>query len=107
MPIKSLTVQELKDKLDAGESLTLIDCREQEEWDEGHIKEAIFMPLSTFKENFKNLKVEKGSQIIIQCRSGRRSMSACYILEDNDFTDLYNLEGGILDWEKAGLPVER
>ncbi|TNF00840.1 MAG: rhodanese-like domain-containing protein, partial [Deltaproteobacteria bacterium] len=50
--IKSMNVQELKAKMDAGDKIVLVDCREQEEWDESRIPGAIFIPLSTFQENF-------------------------------------------------------
>ncbi len=101
--IKSMNVQELKAKLDAGEKVVLVDCREQEEWDESRIPGAIFMPLSTFQDNFS--KLDPDAEIIMQCRSGRRSLTACQILQENDYEDLTNLEGGILDWIDQGYDI--
>ena len=103
--IKSINAEELKAKLDAGEELILVDCREQEEWDEDHIPNAIFMPLSTFQENFN--KLDSNKQIIMQCRSGKRSLTACQILQENDYEDLTNLEGGILRWKELGYEVTK
>jgi rhodanese-related sulfurtransferase len=103
--IKSINAEELKAKLDAGEELILVDCREQEEWDEDHIPNAIFMPLSTFQENFN--KLDSNKQIIMQCRSGKRSLTACQILQENDYEDLTNLEGGILGWKELGYEVTK
>lgn len=102
--IKSMNVEELKQKIDQGEEIILVDCREQSEWDEAHIPQAIFMPLSTFEEEYEKLK-DKDAQIIMQCRSGKRSLQACMFLQDEDYTDLTNLEGGILDWIEHGYPV--
>lgn len=103
--IKSINAKELKDKLDNGEELILVDCREQAEWDEDHIPNAIFMPLSTFQENFS--KLDSNAQIIMQCRSGKRSLSACQILQENDYENLTNLEGGILGWKELGYEVTK
>lgn len=103
--IKSMNAKELKAKLDAGEKIVLVDCREQEEWDEAHIPNAIFMPLSTFQDNFN--KLDPNAQIVMQCRSGKRSLTACQILQENDYEDLTNLEGGILDWKEQGFEVTK
>ena len=89
--------------MDAGDKIVLVDCREQEEWDESRIPGDIFIPLSTFQENFNQLDPE--AEIIMQCRSGRRSLTACQILQENDYEDLTNLEGGILDWIDQGYEV--
>jgi rhodanese-related sulfurtransferase len=106
MTIKSINAQELKTKMDKKESLILVDCRELNEWQLGKIPSAIFIPLSDFPEQSeKNLK-NKSAQIILQCRSGARSMKAAYFLEEQGFTDLTNLEGGILGWNDEGFDTE-
>lgn len=101
--INRIYALELKEKLDSDKKIVLIDCREQNEWDTGHIKEAKLMPLGQIEELSKNL--DKNSKIIIQCRSGQRSMRACMFLEDQGFTDLTNLEGGIIGWVQSGYPI--
>lgn len=102
--IENLTVSELKSKLDAGEEVILIDCREQGEWDEGHIAQAQLMPLSNFAEEINKLE-DKGATIITHCRSGARSMRACTALEGEGFEKIYNLDGGIMAWIAAGFPT--
>ncbi len=99
-----MTVEELKAKLDAGEDIRLIDCREQGEWDEAHIEAAEFMPLSNFEEEMQKL-TDKEATIIMQCRSGARSMRACMALQGEGFENLFNLEGGILAWNEKGYPT--
>ncbi|MCO4793168.1 MAG: rhodanese-like domain-containing protein [Bacteriovoracaceae bacterium] len=103
--IKSINASELKAKLDAGDKIILVDCREQEEWDAGHIGAAQLMPLSTFQENFKSL--DPNAEIIMQCRSGKRSLTACQILQENDYEDLTNLEDGILGWADNGFEIKK
>lgn len=102
--IKTMNVDELKKKLDAKENFVLVDCREQDEWDQGHIPGAKFIPLSQFQEQYHQLK--QSDEIVIQCRSGVRSLKACQFLMENDFENLTNLEGGILDWIEKGYGIE-
>jgi rhodanese-related sulfurtransferase len=103
--IKEIEVQELKAKLDSDEKFYFIDCRELEEWQEGHIEGAAFLPLSEFQERYETVLTEKDAKIVVQCRSGKRSMNACMFLLSKGYSDLNNLEGGILAWTQAGFPV--
>ncbi len=103
--IKEMEVQELKSKLDSGEKFYFIDCRELEEWEAGHIDGATFLPLSEFPQRYESVLTEKDAKIVIQCRSGKRSMNACMFLLSKGYSDLNNLEGGILAWTEAGYPV--
>ncbi len=105
--INSANVTELKTWLDNNDEIVLIDCREQNEWDEGHIGAAKFIPLSDFQAQFSNTLTNKDAKIVMQCRSGKRSLQACQILMQEGFSDLYNLEGGILAWQEAGFEVTR
>lgn len=85
----------------SSEDFILVDCRELNEWEQGHIKEAQLIPLSEFENKYTCL--EKSKHIIIQCRSGRRSLNACMFLQDQGYEQLSNLEGGILDWIDNGF----
>lgn len=107
MNIKSMNVQTLKQKLDQNERLILVDCREQGEWNEGHIPQAVFIPLSQIEEKYAQVLKNKNDRIVLQCRSGKRSMAAAGFLKEHGYTDLTNLEGGIMDWVSAGLPTTR
>lgn len=104
--IKEIDVQELKKKLDNKENFVFIDCREQEEWDEAHIEGATLIPLSTFQEKYEAVLTDKNATIVVQCRSGKRSMNACMFLLSKGYSDLNNLEGGIMAWHEAGFPIK-
>ena len=108
--INEIDAVQLKDKLDQKEDFVLIDCREQTEWDTGHIAQAIFAPLSDFENQVKKLEaknmIAKNKQIVMQCRSGKRSMKACEFLAAQGHTHLANLTGGILGWQEEGFPTE-
>jgi rhodanese-related sulfurtransferase len=105
--IGTMTVSELKAAIENGEEIILIDCREQDEWDAGHVEQAMFKPLSDFENQTKDL-TNPNAKVAIMCRSGKRSMSACqFLAEEKEFNDLYNVTGGILAWEEEGYPVSK
>ena len=101
MTIKSIDSNQLKQKLDQKEDIVLIDCREINEWNEGHIPEAQHIPLSGFGESLEKIK-DKEVEIILQCRSGGRSLQACLFLQGEGYHNLTNVEDGILGWIKNG-----
>lgn len=103
--IKECSVQELKQKLEAKENIQLIDCREQQEWDEGHIPGATLLPLSILPVKFEDVLTDKNATVVIQCRSGARSMNACMFLLSKGFTNLTNVRGGIMGWMQEGYTV--
>ncbi len=105
MTVKAINVHDLKDMFENEDDFILVDCREQAEWNEGHIPEANLMPLSSFPESSKELEKNKNKLIVLQCKSGKRSLNACMQLLDRGFTNLANLEGGILDWAECGYKI--
>ena len=97
--MKNITVEELKNKIDSGEKINLIDCREPHEYAESHIGGRL-IPLGKIQtmqvDEIEDLKDE---EVIVYCRSGRRSMMACMVLDQLGFKDTANVEGGILAWQ--------
>jgi rhodanese-related sulfurtransferase len=94
----TITVTALKERLDNGEKLHLIDVREPAEYAEKNMG-ATLIPLGKIMsmqiDELEDLRTE---EIIIHCRSGMRSMQACMMLEQMGFTNTVNVEGGILAW---------
>jgi len=84
----------------------ILDVREDSEWKEQHIPGAIHIPLGQLSERLTELKQYKDSPIIAQCRSGRRSAQASDVLKSAGFSKVYNMEGGLNAWDKAGLKTE-
>jgi sulfur-carrier protein adenylyltransferase/sulfurtransferase len=85
---------------------TIIDVREQVEWDAGHIPGAVFIPLGQLGEEIGAAVPDKGTEIILQCRSGARSGRGTVLLQQLGYTNVVNLAGGILEWQANSLPVE-
>jgi len=80
-------------------SFQLVDIRQPKEYQEQHIPGAILIPLKELKERAGQLS--KDLPTIVYCRSGVRSKAGCQILKENNFNQLQNLTGGILQWNGA------
>lgn len=83
----------------------LIDVREPDEFAEVRAEGAVLMPLSTFMLRYAELPRDR--PLLMICKSGGRSGQATAFLIANGWTDVVNLAGGMLAWERAGLPVHR
>ncbi len=104
--IQSITPTEAS-KMFAAKEAVIIDVREQNEWDGGHIPGAIHVPVAQLNNRLAELEEYKDRPVIMQCRSGRRSAQGAVALNAAGFNKLFNMEGGILAWEQAGLETEK
>lgn len=95
-----ITVQELKQKLDQGDSFIFIDVREPYEYEEFNIG-ASLMPLGGLMDRISELSGKEGDEIIVHCRSGARSGMAQQLMQSMGFTNVRNLIGGVLAWQDA------
>ncbi len=84
----------------------IVDVREDSEWSEQHIPGAIHIPLAQLTEHLSELKQYKDSPVITQCRAGGRSAKAVDVLKLAGFSKVYNMEGGIIAWDNAGLKTQ-
>jgi adenylyltransferase/sulfurtransferase len=92
--MKTITVKELKEKIDNNEDIQIIDVREPHEYEIANIG-AELIPMGEVMDNID--KISKTKQVIIHCRSGARSGAIVQALESEmGFNNLYNLTGGIL-----------
>jgi molybdopterin/thiamine biosynthesis adenylyltransferase/rhodanese-related sulfurtransferase len=102
--IREISATEASARRAAG--ATIVDVREQVEWDAGHIPGAVFIPLGQLGQDIEAAIPDKGTELVIQCRSGARSARGTELLQQLGYTNVVNLAGGILDWQAQGLPVE-
>lgn len=91
---------EIKERLQGGETMNLIDVREIEEVLQGMIPGAKHIPLGELPE--RHTEIERTPEIVMVCRSGRRSAAAVEFLQSLGFTGLKNMEGGMLEWNSLG-----
>ena len=81
----------------------IVDVREDSEWNEQHIPGAIHIPLAQLNERLAELKQYQDSPVNTQYRTGGRSAQAFDVLKAAGFSKVYNMDGGIIAWDKAGL----
>jgi rhodanese-related sulfurtransferase len=85
----------------------LLDVREPDEFADGHAPGSKLIPLGQLQNRVNEIGDFKRNPVVIICRSGRRSMQAASILGQLGFTEIYNVQGGMIAWEKASLPINR
>jgi len=85
------------------QEVVVLDVRTQEEYDSGHISNALLIPVSELESRLHELS--PSDHILEYCRSGNRSEQADNILVANDFIHAYNMVGGIIEWQAQGFPV--
>lgn len=96
--MEDIEVQELKERLDNGEKINLIDVREEWEFEEFNLNGKL-IPLGQLPSRLDELNDLKGEEIVIHCRSGNRSGQAKRFMEQQGFTKVRNLLGGTMAWE--------
>jgi hydroxyacylglutathione hydrolase len=103
LPIDSLnliSVHDLKEKLEKGEKMVILDVRSDKEWDVGHIEEARHIYVGRLEENLD--EIPKNCPVIVYCGTARRSNIAASILKKNGYGKVYNVLGGMAAWKNAG-----
>lgn len=105
--ITVIPIEEVQQAIDNTESLQLVDVRTLEEFRAGHLPNAknICVTDDDFQEKVAGL--DKDRPIYVYCRSGKRSAKAAKILREMGFTEIYDMDGGILNWEESDYQVQK
>lgn len=94
---QQISQEEAKEMMDTQEVI-ILDVREQDEYDSGHIPNAVLLPVGTIDENTAAAVIpEKDSTVLVYCRSGNRSKTASVTLAELGYTNIYEF-GGIKTW---------
>jgi GrxC family glutaredoxin len=83
----------------------VVDVRTDKEFQQGHVMNALHIPLGVLDDRMQELQAYKNSPLVMVCRSGARSGHAATKLKKQGFTDVHNMGGGMLAWERAKLPT--
>ena len=103
-PYTNVNVSEAKEMIGFNPDLVILDVRYLSEYESGHLKNAILIPLGELEGRLNEL--DKDKETLVYCKSGGRSAAACAILDAHGFTKVYNMMGGISTWISAGYPIE-
>jgi molybdopterin/thiamine biosynthesis adenylyltransferase/rhodanese-related sulfurtransferase len=94
-----------RELVESGEPV-VVDVREQDEWDEGHVPGAVHIPRGHLESRIEHAAPDPGRRIVIYCSAGNRSAFAAKTLEEMGYEDVVSLAGGFTDWKRNGFPVQ-
>ncbi|MFZ9969791.1 MAG: rhodanese-like domain-containing protein [Bacteroidia bacterium] len=94
-----ISVIEFKKRIDAGETLRLLDVREPYEFEESNLN-GLLIPLGDLPSRWEEIQDWKDHEVVVHCKSGARSGTAKLFLQQLGFTQVRNLLGGILDYQR-------
>ena len=104
--VKECTIDDVKQKLQAGEKFTLVDVREDHEWAKGRIKGAIHLGKGIIERDVEATIPDHSTPLILYCGGGFRSALVADNLQKMGYTNVISMDGGWRGWTEAGLPTE-
>jgi molybdopterin/thiamine biosynthesis adenylyltransferase/rhodanese-related sulfurtransferase len=103
--IAEIDAARARDVVDGREAV-VVDIREQDEWDEGHIAGAVHIPRGHLESRIERTAPDRAQPVLLYCSAGNRSAFAAKTLEEMGYEDVVSLAGGFTDWKRNGYPVE-
>ncbi len=105
--VPEITPEELAQKINkrSRKEPQLLDVRTAQEWRHGHIKNTLNIPVGALKSQLGALPFDKQRQLYVICRSAHRSIPAVRILQLDGYTQVMQLESGMIGWERRGFPT--
>ena len=104
--VNTISVHELKKRCENNPNICLIDVREDSEWQEQHIPGALHIPKDKLAALIATKVPALNCPIYLHCHAGMRSLNAANNLLALGYQEVYSIDGGISEWEKAGYPIE-
>lgn len=105
--VKEMDVAQLKSLQASGEKITLIDVREDGEWNAGHAAGALHISKGLIERDIEAKVTQKDTKVVLYCHSGSRSALAADALMKMGYSNVFSLAGGITAYNSAGLPTEK
>ncbi len=102
--IVEITVQDVQEKFNPANGFTLLDVREGDEWEQGHLDKAIFLPRGFLEVKADKTLTDKQQPVVVYCAGGVRSALAAKTLKDFGYTKVYSMAGGFNEWKNNGFP---
>jgi len=103
--ISEVDATRARELVDSGDPV-IVDVREQDEWDEGHIPGALHIPRGHLESRIERTAPDPAQRVLVYCSAGNRSAFAAKTLEDLGYEDVVSLAGGFTDWKRNGFPVD-
>ena len=103
--VKEMTVGQVKEKMDRGDSFHLVDVREDHEWKRSHLPGAIHLSKGIIERDIETTIPDPHSEIILYCGGGYRSAMSADNLQKMGYTHVVSMDGGYSGWSSAGYPL--
>lgn len=104
--IREFSVREVRDRQLAEATFTLVDVREQSEWNAGHIAGAIHLGKGVIERDIEAAIPDRDTDIVLYCGGGFRSALAADALQRMGYTNVSSMDGGWRGWNESGFPTE-
>jgi len=104
--MKEVSVQEAVQLINRRDAI-VVDVRDSGEYAAGHVPNARHIPAAELEKRSKELEKFKDKPVVVVCRTGSRSASACGSLRKLGFQEVFPLKGGVLGWTQASMPLEK
>lgn len=105
--VRELSVDQVKAKIDNGESFILVDVREDDEWRAGRAKGAIHLGKGVIERDIETVIPDKNTPVILYCGGGFRSALAADMIQKMGYQNVISMDGGIKAWRLRGLPEDK
>jgi molybdopterin/thiamine biosynthesis adenylyltransferase/rhodanese-related sulfurtransferase len=103
--IRELAPEQLSERLQAGHDFTLLDVREADEWRQGHVPGAVFVPRGLLELKVEELVPDRNREVILYCAGAERSVFAVRSLQEMGYANVSSMAGGFDVWKHKGLPI--
>ena len=104
--VREITVEKVKEKIESGDISFLIDVREANEWQQGHLPHALHLSKGVIERDIEKHIPDEQSEIILYCGGGFRSALAGENLQRMGYKNILSMAGGFTAWKNAGFPIE-
>lgn len=105
--IKEISTSQLKGWMTTGQTFTLIDVREDNEWQAGHAASAMHISRWRLSSKIGMVVPDKAAPVVLYCQGGVRSAAAAETLQKMGYTNVFSLTGGLKSYQLAGLPLQK
>ncbi len=105
--VKEWDFREVKKRMDAGEKFLLVDVREDNEWERGHIPGAVHMGRGIIERDIEQAVPDHDAAIVLYCGGGFRSALSAENLQRMGYTNVISMDGGWRHWTEAGFPTTK
>jgi rhodanese-related sulfurtransferase len=105
--VEEYNIQQVKSMLDSHEEFTLVDTREESEWDKVHIQGAMHIGKGVLERDIETKIPDSSTKIVLYCGGGFRSALAADNLQKMGYTQVISMDGGMSAWLNAGFPTDK